>query len=49
MCFLSKKAKKMLFFFTKEGIFNKQGSSVVDANKKMNKASSAIVKKRDLC
>lgn len=39
----------MLFFFTKEGIFNKQGSSVVDANKKMNKASSAIVKKRDLC
>jgi hypothetical protein len=39
----------MLFFSIKKGIFNIQGRSVIDAKNKMNKASSAAVKKRDLC
>lgn len=39
----------MLFFFIKKGIFNRQGRSVMDAKNKMNKASNAAVKKRELC
>lgn len=46
---LSKKTKKKMYFFIKEGIFILQGCSVIDTKNKMNKASAAIVRKRDLC
>lgn len=38
-----------MYFLIKKGIFNLQGWSVLDTKNKMNKASAAIVRKRDLC